>query len=148
VDLRCEKSREKKRLPIGQSRDAGRDVNSSFHISMAEDGKSSCYWVTRPKSKYTIENQHDTRRSQIVGSALMLRHMQKSYGLCSELLPRVLLSSHHAVSMCRHHHAKISNYGLAGVVGQICQLIRCRSVRPGRQKSNALLQTRQCIDDL
>jgi hypothetical protein len=26
VDVRCEKSREKKRLPIGQSRDAGRDV--------------------------------------------------------------------------------------------------------------------------
>jgi hypothetical protein len=34
VDVRCEKSREKKRLPIGQSRDAGRDVTFAQQLAM------------------------------------------------------------------------------------------------------------------
>ena len=106
--------------------------------------------IGMPSTTETLPDVRAAFRTALrdTSSALMLLHMQKSYGLCSKLLPRVLLSSHDEVSMCRHHHAKISNYGLAGVVGQICQLMRCRSARLGRQESNALLQTRECIDNL
>jgi hypothetical protein len=78
---------------------------------------------------------------------LLLRHMQKSHHLCSELFPGILLSTPKACSMTCLHCTKISCYGVAWRRHQICQLTRRWSFRLGHQQTNVLSQARQCIVD-